>query len=275
MNFINKLERKFGKYAIHNLMYYIIILYVVGYIINLVNPYFYTTFLQLDANAILHGQIWRIVTFLITPPGDNIFIAFIACYLYYMLGTNLERTWGAFKFNLYFFVGVIGIVLANIVVFLITGVNMPMDTTFLNLSLFFAFALMYPDLQFLFMFIIPVKAKWLALLNGAVYIYLLIVGGWTVKLMIIMSLANFIIFFFLTKDFKRMSPSQVKRRAEFKKSVRQANKMMGGTRHKCAVCGRTEKDGDDLVFRYCSKCEGNYEYCQDHLYTHKHVTKQQ
>ena len=102
MNWINKLERKFGRYAIHNLMHYIIILYAVGFALNLIAPGFYMEYLSLDASAILHGQIWRIVTFLIQPPdGSPIFIIF-ALYLYYMIGQNLEAAWGAFRFNLYF-----------------------------------------------------------------------------------------------------------------------------------------------------------------------------
>ncbi|EGC75955.1 hypothetical protein HMPREF0490_00597 [Lachnospiraceae bacterium 6_1_37FAA] len=105
MNWINKLERKFGRYAIHNLMHYIIILYAVGFVLNLIAPGFYMEYLSLNANAILHGQIWRIVTFLLQPPdGSPIFIVF-ALYLYYMIGQNLEAAWGAFRFNLYFLPG--------------------------------------------------------------------------------------------------------------------------------------------------------------------------
>ena len=68
---------------------------------------------------------------------------------------------------------------------------------------------------------------------------------------------------------KRFAPKEMHRRYVYKKNVKAAA-APNGTKHKCAICGRTEKDGDNLVFRYCSKCNGNYEFCQEHLYTHKH-----
>ena len=110
-NWLDKLERKFSRYAIPNLITYIIILYAAGFALDLINPTFYSQFLSLDASKILQGQIWRIVTFIIQPPSDSlIFIAF-ALYLYYMIGKQLEAAWGAFRFNLYFFSGMLFIVL--------------------------------------------------------------------------------------------------------------------------------------------------------------------
>jgi hypothetical protein len=85
-------------------------------------------------------------------------------------------------------------------------------------------------------------------------------------------MVNVIWFFFMTRNLHRFKPSEVKRRREFKKKVSAVP--LNANRHRCAVCGKTSQDGDDLVFRFCSKCEGNFEYCQDHLYTHVHVTKE-
>lgn len=160
MNWLDKLERKFGRYAIHNLMYYIIILYAVGFVFQMINPSFYYNYLSLDAAAILHGQIWRIVTFIIQPPSSSLLFIIIVLYFYYVLGSNLERTWGAFRFNVYFFSGMLFHVIAAIIVYLLTGLSLPLGTSYLNLSLFFAFAAMYPDLEFLLFFLIPIKAKW-------------------------------------------------------------------------------------------------------------------
>lgn len=158
-NWLDKLERKFSRYAIPNLITYIIILYAAGFALELINPTFYSQFLSLDASKILQGQIWRIVTFIIQPPSDSlIFIAF-ALYLYYMIGKQLEAAWGAFRFNLYFFSGMLFIVLGAILAYLLTGTVLPMDTWYLNLSLFFAFAALYPDIQLLLFFVIPIKIK--------------------------------------------------------------------------------------------------------------------
>lgn len=284
MKFFQKMERKFGRYAIKNLMYYIMLLYGVGILLQIVAPSVYWKYLCLNSEAILHGQIWRIVTFIIYPPmgsmsslgsapvsmlSDLLFNG-IALSLYYSLGTTLERTWGAFKFNVYFFMGILGHVLAALVGYLAFHQFWIVTTTYLNLSLFFAFAVMYPDLQFLLFMVIPVKAKVLAIFDGIFFVYSFIVGGAGDRCAIVLSLANFLIFFLMTRNLSRYAPKEVKRRREFRTQTKIVPQ--SGTRHRCAVCGRTEKDGDNLEFRYCSKCVGGLEYCQDHLYTHQHVT---
>lgn len=271
MNFISKLERKFGRFVIHNLMYYIVILYTIGTLINLFMPSLYITYLSLDGQAILRGEVWRIVTFLLDDPGNgNIFFSFIAIYLYYMIGTNLENHWGAFRFNLYMFVGLLGHVLAAIVLALLTDGTYIVGISYLNYSLFFAFAATYPNVEFLLFFVLPVKAKWLAWLDGIFFLYSFFMGNLPIRVSILLSLANFFLFFLATRNYKRISPREIHRKRTFYKSASQPS---GITKHKCAICGRTELDGDDLEFRFCSRCEGNYEYCQDHLFTHQHVKK--
>lgn len=277
MKFFSEMERKFGRYAIPNLMYYIIILYGIGLVIQIQMPMVYWRYLSLDANAILHGQIWRIVTFLMYSPAlgnfvlGDIFTGILALFLYYNLGQTLERVWGSFRFNVFFFMGVIGQVLAALVVRLVFGYTIYMTTGFLNFSIFLAFAMYFPDIQFFLFFVIPVKAKWLAVAESAVYVYSFIFGNLATKVEIGISLANVLVFFLLTRNVRRYTPKEIKRRHDFK---RETTKIMpkSQTRHKCAVCGRTELDGAELEFRYCSKCQGSYEYCQDHLYTHQHVT---
>lgn len=284
MDWLSKLERRFGKYAIPNLMYYIIIMYAGGFILQLINPSFYYQYLSLDASAILHGQIWRIITFMIQPPSTSVIFIIFALYLYYMIGTQLERAWGAFRFNVYFFAGILFHVLAAILVYLITGISLPIDTWYLNMSLFFAFAALYPNVQFLLFFVIPVKVKWLALLDGAYFLYTVILaflpsyGGGIFGIIYkanavaaVVSILNFIIFFLGSRNMKPYSPKQVKRKREFQKKIRPVNTYANGAKHRCAVCGRTELDNPNLEFRYCSKCNGNYEYGQDHLFTHTHV----
>ena len=89
------------------------------------------------------------------------------------------------------------------------------------------------------------------------------------------SILNFVIFFLGSRHMRPYSPKQMKRKREYQHKMRRAerpvNQYPGGAKHKCAVCGRTELDDPNLEFRYCSKCNGNYEYCQDHLFTHEHV----
>lgn len=288
-NWLSKLERKFGRYAIPNLMYYIIILYAAGFVLNLVNRDFYYQMLSLDAAAILRGQIWRVVTFIIQPPSDSLIFIIFMLHLYYMIGQQLEAAWGAFRFNLYFFSGMLFHVIAALLVYVTTGISLPLSVWYLNMSLFFAFAALYPNVQFLLFFAISVKVKYLALLDGLYFAYAVLqaflpaYGGNALfgiyykanAVGAVVSILNFLIFFLGSRNMRPYSPKQMKRKREFQKNIRKAQRPVqmypNGARHRCAVCGRTELDDPNLEFRYCSKCSGNHEYCQDHLFTHTHI----
>ncbi|MGL6202208.1 MAG: rhomboid family intramembrane serine protease [Lachnospiraceae bacterium] len=284
MDWITKLERKLGRFAIPNLMLYIIILYGVGFVLSYMSPGFYENYLALNAGAILRGQVWRIVTFLIQPPDGSVILIAFVLYLYYMIGNSLEAAWGAFRFNLYFFSGVLFHVIAVILVYLIFHGNLQVDTSYLNLSLFFAFAALYPNTQFLLLFVIPVKVKYLAWINAAFFAYTILqaflpaYGGVYYQaraLAAVVSILNFLLFYFSSRNFKAHAPSQVRRKMKFQNDMKQARvkyekRENGGAIHRCAVCGRTELDDPNLEFRFCSKCKGDFEYCQDHLFTHEH-----
>lgn len=287
MNWLDKLERKFGRYAIHNLMLYIVILYGVGFVLDRLDPMFYYTWLSLNPVAILHGQVWRLVTFIILPPSDSLLWIFISLYMCYLIGSRIEAVWGAFRFNIYFFSGVMLNVLAGFITYFITGsvsYSQGIGTTFISASMFLIFASLFPETQFLLFFIIPVKVKWFAIAEAALYglsVLTAFLPGYRTSesmanaIAIIISLLNFLIYFLSSKHMIRFNPHEIKRKSDFKKKIKQAQRMKniypGGARHKCAVCGRTEIDNPNLEFRFCSKCKGNYEYCQEHLFTHKHV----
>ena len=292
MKLLNKIEKKFGKYAIKNLMSYVIMLYALGFAIMLVKPEIYVNWLSLNAPAILRGQIWRIFTYIIYPPASSLITILISLYFYYSVGALLERQWGTFRFNLYFFTGVLLHAAAAVFIYIVWGVVLEMGTYYLNLSMFFAFAAIFPEMQVLFMWLIPIKMKWLAWIEGIYFGVTIIAGfmserlpaGALVRLynfgilankayavMALVSLLNFLIYASTFRAVQRMSPKEVYRRKAYEQKLQQAQQLRDMPRHKCAVCGRTEKDAPDLEFRYCSKCEGNYEYCQDHLFTHEHV----
>ena len=275
MIFLRALERNFGKYAVANLMYYIILMYGAGIVIDLVMPGLYYQYLCLDAAAILRGQVWRLVTFLICPPSSGIFFNLIAMFLYYSLGTTLERVWGTFRFNLYFFSGILFHIIAAFVIYFLMGVSVPLTPFYLNNSLFLAFAATFPQMQFYLYGLLPIRAYWLGIFIGAEFLYEFLFGGLIARSCIGLALLNFVIFFMMTRNYSKISPREIKRKQKFKSDMKTAQaEKIRLTHHKCAVCGRTEKDDPNLEFRYCSKCEGNLEYCMDHLYTHKHVTKE-
>ena len=278
MKFIDKLERKFGNRGIENLTIYIIVSYVLGYALMFLNPEL-LSMLTLNVTQILHGQIWRLITWVIYPPTTTnlfLFIIVIVCF-YYPVSSSLEHTWGSFKFTLYILSGILFTVISAFILYFITGGvsdvlnGQPFTTYYISLSVFLAYAMTYPEMKILLYFVIPIKMKWMALF------YVLIVGwnvvsyvmngAWFMALPIVASLLNFIIFF-LGSNRNRFSPKQARRRTIYQKKVHVASQ--NNTHHRCAICGRTEKDDENLEFRFCSKCKGNYEYCQDHLFTHEH-----
>lgn len=322
---LNKLEKKFGRFAIPNLMNYIIGCYAIGYVMSLFGQGQALSMLQLEPYMIInHFQIWRIFTWVLTPPNMNIFFALIMMLFYWQLGRNLESMWGTFRFNLYMFSGFFFTVLGAFVLYGILRLPMVSDfaiiegsnsvirlseflggyfsTSYINLSIFLAFAMTIPDMQVLLYFVIPIKMKWLAIVYALIVGYSFVVTGLPGKVAIISSLLNFFIFFASTKAFKGMSINQYRRQRDFRRATQQGRTSPfgqstgrgGGTtqrqqqethetntenrdksikiaRHRCSVCGRTELTNPELEFRFCSKCNGNYEYCNDHLFTHEHA----
>lgn len=271
MKFLDKLERKFGRYAIHNLSLYLIGGYVIGYLFLLtgVIPY-----LSLNPSLIMSGQIWRLVTWIITPPESLSIFTVIMLYFYYSLGTTLERTWGAFRYNVYILSGMLFTVVGVMVLYGISAIfQLPVSidyvsTYFLCMSIFLAFAMEYPNMYVYLLGILPVKVKWMAYLEVVYLLFTLYAGNWVTRVVIICCLLNFILLFLATRNYKRISPSEIKRKHNYRQQIKTAQSM---SIHKCAICGQTSETNPDLQFRYCSKCNGNYEYCQNHLFTHTHV----
>lgn len=290
--FLNKLERKFGKYAIPNISLYLIICYGIGYVISLANANI-LNFLTLNPQLILRGQVWRIFTWVLIPPDmSNLFFVLLMLYFYYSIGTSLERVWGTFRYNLYLFSGMLFTILGSFLLYALceTGlmgnqitamlqtadyafyqvVGAQFSTFYINMSIFLAYAATFPEMQVYLMMIFPIKVKWLGIIDAILLGVQFLTGGFIAKIVIGACLLNFIVFFLTSRNHMHMFPKQIKRRHEFKKEV---NKTTGVTKHKCAICGRTEKDDENLEFRFCSKCDGNYEYCQEHLFTHEHVKR--
>ena len=274
-NWLDKMERRFGRYAIRNLTMYLLAGYAIGYLLSFTMPQLLTYF-TLEPALILKGQVWRLLSWVIIPPNDNIIFVIFMMLLYYSLGNTLESYWGAFRYNVYIFSGilftVIGAFIVNGLIGGITGFGCLYRTYYINMSIFLACASIMPDYQLLLYGIIPIKMKWLAVLDVVLLAVDAVQGGLIIRIVIIASLLNFIIFFFCNRNLRGHSPKQAARRKKFQKQIsRPQNQYAGGAKHRCAVCGRTELDNPTLEFRYCSKCNGNYEYCQDHLFTHEHV----
>lgn len=285
MDFMTKLERKFGKFAIPNLTLILIGCFVLGYLLEIMSPEA-LSIISLEPDKVMKGQIYRLLTWVIIPPSGVSIFVIITLMFYFYVGRTLENTWGDFRYTVYILAGVIFTdigVMATYIIMILTGNKETIDlsiqyygwyggsTYYLCMSMFLAYAFMFPDLQVLLYFIIPIKVKWLGYLDIAYLIVSVLTFGlahnYTGMITVIMSVLNFIVFYFMMKGKTRVTPAHKKRKRQYKREVRQTQIL---TRHKCAICGQTEEDDPTLEFRYCSRCKGNYEYCQNHLFTHEH-----
>ena len=275
--------------------------YIAGYILYFVSARTGTGFLgflTLNPGAILQGQVWRVVSWLLIPPSDLNIFTIVMLFCYYQLGSLLERTWGAFYYNIYIFLGIILTIVGAFLLYFIGGVGAqeafvlydamgisPFTTYYISLGIFLGFAMTFPDQIMLFMFIIPIKIKYLAFADIIYLVYCMVQTTWFGRIVILCSLANVAIFFLITRGVKFHPGGRTKRQKEFQKAMgygqakrqssRGAYSRPGGNptgiaRHQCAICGQTELTNPNLEFRFCSKCNGNYEYCQNHLFTHEH-----
>lgn len=289
-------ERKFGKYAIQNLSFVLVMCYAVGYLLELFDRSgLFISYLTLNPYAILHGQVWRLVTWVLIPPSSGgLFFTLLMLYFYCSIGTSLERTWGTYRYNVYLFQGMLFTIAGS---FLLMGycylfkpeisllgavltidtpreyftvIAMVFSTYYINMSIFLAYAATFPDAQVLLMFIIPIRVKWLGIIYAVMLVFQFLGSTVYGKFAIGASLLNFVVFFLTSRNMMHLNPKQIHRRQEFKRDVRRNT---GITKHKCAICGRTEVDSPNMQFRFCSKCDGNYEYCEEHLYTHTHIKR--
>lgn len=268
------------RLGIPNLMRYIVAANAVIYILGVFDQsgLLYST-LALDAASVLHGQIWRIVTFVLLPTGGRPLEVLLSLFFYFWLGESMERLWGSTKFTVYYVSGMLLSTLASILALFLDGFAFPLfGAGYVNSALFFAYALTYPDAIVRVMYILPVKMKWLAIIEAAVYVlavvYGAVMGAWGYALTPIIAMLNLFIFF--SPDFSRRADQfQARHRSEavqFRKAVKE-QKRQRGYNHKCEVCGRTDTDFPDLQFRYCSKCTGYHCYCEEHIFNHVHHTE--
>jgi len=227
---------------------------------------------------IMRGQLWRLVTWLFLPLSGNIFFAAIALYFYYFIGNTLEREWGMAKFTIYYLFGVLlHLIYGFVVWFAFNGVA-ALDPRYLNLSMLFAFAVLFPDFVIRLFLIIPIKIKWLAIFNGA-YFVVMLVGGIVAGNMILaflplVALLNFFIIcgYDLLSYIRPLKIRTSPQIVNFKKASKRAKRDLSEKpyRHKCAVCGNTDVDHPGLEFRYCSQCNGYHCFCIEHINNHIH-----
>ena len=335
---LDKLEKKLGRYAVSHLIFYILGGYVLGYIFYILQdriPIY--NYIVLDPAMVMKGQVWRIFTWVLTPPQQLSFFVIFMFMFFYFIGRSLEENMGTFKYNLYMLSGWFFMTVGAMAIYWITsatgmGISMNVSTYYINMASFLAFAVLFPETRVYFFGIIPIKIKVLAWIdvgllgftvlqylsalsllsfqgNAEVYSMLSDLGLSSVYdqvitsysyggcitgiFSILISLLNFLVFFIATR--KKRAEAK-KRREEFRKKAETGKaENAAGTYaftyrteketpkkqfkptgsgeivHTCCICGKTSTEYPDLQFRYCSKCSGNHEYCQEHLFTHEHI----
>ena len=287
---IDRFCARHPRFGIPNLMKFVVFTQIGVFLLELLCQAVLRTgwvsYLEFVPLYIFQGQVWRLVTWLVVPNSSNPFYLLLGCYFYYWIASTLERQWGTARFNLFYFGGA----LLSVLVGLLLGL-LQRDLThtysaiglsyYLNLSIFLVLATLFGDAQVLLFFVVPVKMKWMALLDVVLILMDMVkmvrAGYWMLALA---PLASWINYFIFTWPFWSMKLGRVKRRADpkviqFRQAQKQAQKARQSQswHHKCAVCGITDLDDPNMEFRYCSKCDGYYCYCADHINNHVHIHK--
>lgn len=265
------------RFGIPNLMLYIVVISLGVWLLSTMDSsHSLMSYLEFSPALIFKGQVWRLITFIFVPMDMSIW-ALLFFYFYYWIGSTLEHEWGTARFNIFIFSGIILTVIYGLVIYLITGQSASVGTYYIYLSMFFSFATLFPDVRVLFMFIIPIKIKWLAYLDAAFFVYAMLTTQFPFNLLPLIAILNYLIFFGAD-----LISSLSKNRVHYNKTTvnfnREKQKMKYEQRqknytHKCCVCGRTDTDFPNLEFRYCSKCAGYHCFCQDHINNHVHFTE--
>ncbi len=289
----NSLGKNYRNFYIPHLTVVLLLLQAAGFLLDIIGASFVLGYLTLNPYAILHGQIWRIFTWLIIPSNTSLSFVLVAVLFYLPIGSQMERVWGDFLYTVYILMGVAFTVIGAFLLYIYVSLNIEASTLaqqaggleyysqlmsmsftpyYIMMSIFFAYAATFPDSIVLFMFVIPIKMKWLGLLYGAYTVYTIYAGSLFERVAIIVSILNFLVFFLWSQriNISRYKPKEVKRRREFMHAVHM-KKTVGSGMHRCSVCGATDTEHPEYEFRFCSKCSGMHEYCQNHLFTHTHI----
>ena len=284
MTLLSKLEQKFGRWAIPNVTVLIIAGQVGLYFMQRMGPQdgllADPTKLWLLPGQVFAGEIWRLLTFVICPPMIGFFVIFYWM-LMYIFGSALEQVWGTFRYNCYLLVAYMAIALASLAIWawggdmavisaqvttMALGFGLVNTSVFLYSSLFLGFARINPDFTLNLYFLLPIKIKWLAMLQWIAYGYVLLSGNWPVRALVLASVLNYFVFFG-REHWREYKHGQ--RRRSYQAKAATVEKQI---RHVCLVCGLNSKDSPRTLFRYCSKCDGQCCYCPEHIQDHEHVT---
>ena len=290
MSWMDKMERKWGRHAVANLSRYFVFAQIIGLFVTLVASGL-MNYMSFSVRGILHGQIWRLLTWIFTPTASLDIFGILFLYCVFSWGSSLEYMLGTFRMNVFLWGSVILCDAAGFLVYFITritvgtGYSPSLSTYYILMSMLLALAMCMPEGEVRLYFVLPIKMKWMLIFELA-YLGYQVIRIFSVSIsqfgketgilcgvlncvQIVVPVINMFWFFYASKT--RLSGKQERRQKEFRAQFSEPRPGSGIAKHKCAICGRTEITNPELQFRYCSKCKGNMEYCQEHLFTHQHV----
>lgn len=278
---MKNLRQKFERFCynnrtkgIPNLMLYVTIGTALVYLMSLFDrSYTLYNALCFDRALILQGQVWRLFTYVFVYDAGHILVTAIVLFCYYTLGRAMEAVWGTLRFNLFYFTGM---VLMDVFCLIFGG---QADITYLNMSLFLGYATMYPQARFLFLYIIPVKAWIFGIIDLALTAVSVITmtasGLFPYSLFPLVAIGNYFLFF--GSDVKNLFPwwgprvQKTTHKVVFKTMPPRKEEQKPSYNHRCTICGKTDVSHPELEFRYCSRCNGYFCYCEEHINHHTHV----
>jgi membrane associated rhomboid family serine protease len=278
MRSIDRFCARHPRFGIPNLMLFIIIGNAIVWVFTQMDTtHTLAGFLAFSPYHILHGQIWRIITFALVPDYSSLLSLVISLYFYYFIGSALENQWGAGKFTIYYFTGLLCTIVYGFIVYFITGVSYSISTSYINLSMFFSFATLFPETRVLLFFFIPVKIKWLAYIDAAFFVLEVLVSPFPANLLPVVAILNYLLFCggWLFDIIRPANIRNKRRTVNFKREAKRVNRERARApyNYRCELCGRTDADYPDLEFRYCSRCAGYHCYCIDHINNHIHFSE--
>ena len=279
-NAVDRFALTHPRFGVPNLMRYVVLITAAVYLLDLFSKGAASAMLDFNMQLVLHGEVWRLVTWLITPEGGNPFWVLVGLFFYYSIGTSVEEYWGTAKFTLFYLCSASLMVVFAFVSLLWDKSPYISTGPFYNI-LFLAFATLYPTAMIRIQLILPIQAKWLAVLYVVLTVLSIFRFGFWYLLYVLPVWLVYAVFFWdgiaglLTEFGFHVRHQNSRQTIQFKSAVRQQKKKEAerGYRHKCAVCGRTDTDFPDLEFRYCSRCVGYHCFCQDHIFNHEHFTQ--
>ena len=268
---------KHPRFGIPNLMLYIVVISLAVWLLSIMDEsktlLSYFTF---SPELILKGQVWRLISFIFIPQSLSLW-ALLFFYFYYWIGSTLEREWGTARFNIFIFSGIFLTIIYGLVIYFITKQSVNIGTYYIYLSMFFSFATLFPNMQILLFFIIPIRIKWLALLDAVYFVAMIIQNSFPYNLLPVIAMLNYFVFFggSLIDELKRFRKGNGKTSREFRRKVTQIKyeDNLKDYTYKCEVCGKTDAEYPELEFRYCSRCAGYHCFCSEHINNHVHFTE--